>query len=64
MDLNSLFLLLRVKPVKTDGPDVESAEPNTVGCVKNVLHSMFSSLSVSLNNKPVTLHQTNYHIKA
>jgi len=25
---------------------------------------MFSSLSVSLNAKPVTLHETNYHYKA
>ena len=25
---------------------------------------MFSSLSVSLNGKPVTLHETNYHYKA
>ena len=25
---------------------------------------MFSSLSVSLNGKPVTLHETNYHFKA
>jgi len=25
---------------------------------------MFSSLSISLNGKPVTLHETNYHLKA
>ena len=25
---------------------------------------MFSSLSVSLNDKPITLHETNYHYKA
>jgi hypothetical protein len=25
---------------------------------------MFSSLSISLNGKPVTLHETNYHYKA
>jgi hypothetical protein len=25
---------------------------------------MFSSLSVSLNGKPVSLHETNYHYKA
>jgi len=25
---------------------------------------MFSSLSVSLNGKPVTLHETNYHYQA
>jgi hypothetical protein len=33
-------------------------------CVNNLLHSIFSSLSVSLNGKPVTLHETNYHYKA
>ena len=38
--------------------------PNAVGCVNNFLHSMFRSLSVSLNVKPVTLHETNYHYKA
>jgi len=57
-------LLLRIKLVKTDGSDLKSGELNTVGCVNNLLHSMFSSLSVSLNGKPVTLHETNYHYKA
>ena len=28
------------------------------------MHSMFSSLGISLNVKPVTLHETNYHYKA
>jgi len=55
---------LRIKLVKTDGSDIESADLNTVGCVNNLLHSMFSSLSVSLNGKPVNLHETNYHYKA
>jgi len=49
--------------VKTDGSDI-SAESNTAGCVNNLLHSMFSFLSVSLNGKPVTIHETNYHYKA
>ena len=39
-------------------------ETNTVGCMNNLLHSMFSSLSVSLNGKPATLHETNIHYKA
>jgi len=46
IDLNSVRLNLRMKLVKTDGSDIESAEPNTVGCINNLLHSMFSSLSV------------------
>ena len=61
IDLKAVRLLLRFKLVKTDGSDMASDEANTVGCVNNLLHSMFSSLSVSLNGKPVTLHESNYH---
>jgi len=50
--------------VKSDGSDLSSAESNIAGCVNNLLHSMFSFLSVSLNDKPVNLHETNYHYKA
>jgi hypothetical protein len=62
--LNSVRLLLRIELVRTDGSDLTSGEPNTVDCVNNVLHSRCSSLSVSLNGKPVTLHETNYSYKA
>jgi len=61
IDLTSVRLPLRVKLVKTDGSDIESAERNTVDCVNNLLHPMFSSLSISLNGKPVTLHETSHH---
>jgi hypothetical protein len=64
IDLNSVRLLLRIKLVKTDGSDLTSGESNTVVCSNNLLHSMFSSLSVSLNGKPITLHETNWHYKA
>ena len=64
IDLNSVRLLLRDKLVKTVGSDMESAEPNRVACVNNLLHSMFSSLSISLNGNIITLHETNYHYKA
>jgi len=50
--------------VKTDGSDISSAESNTAGRVNNLLHSMVSCLSVSLNGTPVALHETNYHYKA
>jgi len=60
-ELNFVRLLLRVKLVKTDGSDIEGADTNTVVCVKNLLHSMFSTLSISLNSKPVTLHEMKYH---
>jgi len=62
--LNSVPLLLRIKLVKNGGSDLSSSESNKAGCVNKLLHSTFSSLSVSLNWKPVTLHETNYHYKA
>ena len=55
--------MFTLKHVKTDGSDLAIGEANTVGCVNKLLHSMFSSLSVSLNGKPVTLHETNNHYK-
>jgi len=51
INLNSVRLFLRIKLVENDGSDLTSAEPNTVGFVYNLLHSIFSSLSVSLNGK-------------
>jgi len=57
--LNSMRLPLRIKVVKIDGSDIESGEQITVGCFNNLLHSMFSSLSVSFNGRPVTLQETN-----
>jgi hypothetical protein len=64
IDLNSVRLLLRIKLVKSDGTDLPNADSNSVGCVNNLLHSMFNSLSVSLNDKPVTLYETTYQSKA
>jgi hypothetical protein len=64
IDLKSVRLFWRIKHVKTDGSDLASAAPNIDGFVNNLLHSMFSSHSVSLNGKHVTLHETNYHYKA
>jgi len=57
-------LFFRIKLVKTDGSVIESVEPNIAACVNNLLHSMISALSVLLNGKAVTLHETNYHYKA
>ena len=64
IDLNSVRLLLHIKLVKTDGSDLTSAEPNTVDCFNNLIHSIYISLSVSLNGKSVTLHENNYYYKA
>jgi len=62
--LNSVRLLLGLKLVKTDRSDLGSAELNTFGCVNNLLRSVYSSLRVSLNGYPVTLHGTNSNYKA
>ena len=59
-----MLILLRAKIVKTDGSDRENAEPNTVGCVNNLLNSMLCSLSILLNGEPNTLQETNYHYRA
>lgn len=59
-----MCLLLCIKLVKSDGSQLSHDKPNAVGCVNNLLHSMFSSLSVSLNGKNVTLHENNYHYQA
>jgi hypothetical protein len=59
IDLKSVRLLLRVKLNWWMRPN--SAEPNLGCCVNNLLQSVFSSLSVSLNGKRETLHETNYY---
>jgi hypothetical protein len=53
---------LKIELVKTDGSVTEDA--NTVATVNNLLHSLFSSLTASLNGKPVSLHENNCHYKA
>jgi hypothetical protein len=62
--LNSVTLDLQLKLVKTDGSDITASDNNEVGCVNNPLHSMFSSYSISLNGKVVTLHEGCYPHKA
>jgi hypothetical protein len=57
-DLDSARPLLRIKLVKTDGSDFGSTDENTVGCVNKLLHTLYISLSVSLNGKPIILHET------
>jgi hypothetical protein len=64
IDLNSVRVILRIKLAKTDESDIDSAKPNTVGCVNNLLRSMFCSLSFSLNRNHFTLHESNYHYTA
>jgi hypothetical protein len=57
MALNSVRLIIRIKLVKSGGYDIENDEPNTVGCVNNLLNSVFISLGVFLNGKPITIHK-------
>jgi hypothetical protein len=60
IDLNSIRLLVKIKLLKSDG----SEDGNTVATVNNLLHSLFSSLAVSLNGKLISLHENNYHCSA
>ena len=64
IDLISVRLILRNILVKTVGSDTENAEPNTVVCFNNLLHSMFSYHSLPLKGKAVNLHETNCHYRA
>ena len=40
IDLNSVRLFLLMELLNTDRSDLESDEPNTNGCVNNLLHSI------------------------
>jgi len=61
---NSVRLLLRIEHVKTDGSHIKSSKSNTVRCLFNLIHPIFSSLILSLNGKTVTFHEKNYHYNA
>lgn len=60
-DLSSVYLrlILQLKaPDNTDLPD------DSIGVVNNILHSLFRSVSVYLNNVPVSHSDNNYHYKS
>lgn len=61
IDLN-VFLKVRGKFVKADGGDL-SATVKTTG-VNNLLHSLFSQLSVSINGTSVTPSEDLYHYRS
>jgi hypothetical protein len=62
--LNYVKLDLLLKLVKTNGSDIVPADANKTGCVNNLMHSLFTSLRIALNGKPVTLYDAHYFIKA
>jgi hypothetical protein len=60
INLNCVLLHLRIKLLKLMDR-IYKVPRQTVVCVKNLLHSMFCSLSVSLNGNPVSFHETLNH---
>jgi hypothetical protein len=62
--LNSVKLVLHTKLVKTDGSNITASDKNEVGCVNNLLHSLFSGVSIALNGKVITIHERGYPYKA
>ena len=66
-DLNSVRLVLCISMVKTeDGKALlyNNAATKDYGVVNNIIHSLFSQCSVSLNNVLITPSSNNYHYKA
>ncbi|XP_033255796.1 uncharacterized protein F54H12.2-like [Drosophila miranda] len=60
-DLSSVYLRLVVQLRKSDNTNIEG---NDVGVVNNILHSMFRSSSVYLNNILVSQSDNNYHYRS
>lgn len=60
-DLSSVYLRLVLQLKSKDNTDLTDA---TVGVVNNILHSLFRSVSVYLNNVPVSHSDNNYHYKS
>nr|CAD7463335.1 unnamed protein product [Timema tahoe] len=57
-DLSSIKLYLRIQLVKGDGTPVEA--DNKIRCVNNLIHSLFSQITISLNETPITTSIDNY----
>ena len=61
-DLNQSFLYLKVKVTKADGTNLEDDTSTSV--VNNLLHSLFTSIDLYLNNKLVTSNSDTYPYRA
>lgn len=62
-DLSAIYLRLRIKLMKDAILNTPHAD-GTTGIVNLILHSMFKTVSVSLNNKPVASVDSNYPYRA
>lgn len=60
-DLSSVYLKLVVQLKKIDNSNIEG---NAVGVANNILHSIFRSSSVYLNNTLVSQSDNNYHYRS
>jgi hypothetical protein len=57
-------MVLHAKLVKTDGSNITPSDKNEVGCVNNLLHSLFSGVTISANGKVITINEGGYPYKA
>ena len=62
IDLSHTQLKLRVKITKEDGIAVTADD--SVAPINNFLHSIFSHLSIELNNKTITTPSNSYHYRS
>ena len=58
----NIHLFIRGKLVKTDGKDL--AETDYLAGVNNLLHSLFSQCTISLNGTQITQSSENYQYRA
>lgn len=63
-DLSSITLRLKVRVIKEDGTVYTTADTDQPAVVNNILHSLFRTCRVYLNNKLVSSSDSNYHYKA
>lgn len=63
-DLSSICLRLTIKVTKVDKTDYKTTDATQPSIVNNILHSLFRSCSIYLNNKLVSSSDSNYHYRA
>lgn len=63
IDLNNIYLHLKIKLCKADGTDLSGAEADQPRVVNNILHSLFDQCNVYFNGTQVTASEDNYHYR-
>lgn len=59
--IQNTYIEARIKIVKEDGSTLPT---KTVGPINNVLHSLFSSVRLTVNDTPITVNDSDYPYKA